>query len=56
MAREDEESEPYEGSQYSLEGKKDESQGEEESIHMHTYRTEEIKEGIEEIDELDKDS
>jgi len=55
MGREDtdnEESEPYEGSQYSLEGQeigfKDKSQDEKESVQMHMYRTTEIEEDLKE--------
>jgi len=63
MAREEdetEESEPYEGSQYSSEGEgmgfKDESQEEEGEVQMHMYRTKEFKEDFKEIDESDKDN
>ena len=62
VAREEdetEESEPYEGSQYSLEGEgmgfKDEFQ-EEEEVQMHTYRTKEFKEDFKEIEESDEDN
>jgi len=60
VAREDEseESEPYGGSQYSLEGEEvgfeNESQ-EEEEVWMHMYRMEEYEEDFEEIEELDEE-
>jgi len=62
MVREEEEieeSEPYEGSQYSSEGEemgfKNEFQ-EEEEVRMHTYRTKEFKEDFKEIEELDENN
>ena len=54
-----EESEAYEGSQYSSEGERmgfeDESQ-EEEEVWMHMYRTKEFEEEFEEIEESVKDN
>jgi len=57
-ADESEESEPYGGSQYSLEGEevgfKNKSQ-EEEEVQMYTYRTEEFEEDFKEMEELDEE-
>jgi len=60
MAREDEseESEPYRGSQYSLEGEEagfENKSQEEEKVWMHTYRTEEFEKDFEEIEESDEE-
>ena len=62
VAREEdeaEESEPYEGSQYSSEGEEmgfeDEFQEEEGEVQMHMYKTKEFKEDFKEIDESDED-
>jgi len=60
MAREDksEESEPYGGSQYSLEGEEvgfENKSQEEEEVWMHMYRTEEFEEDFEDIEESDKE-
>jgi len=62
VAREEEEteeSEPYKGAQYSLEGEEmgfENKSQEKEEVWMHTYRTKEFEEDFEEIEELDKNS